>query len=48
MCYPWQNGSCENCTSKVPSGQKLISRLGQLPITLIGMIARGHGDDRYV
>jgi hypothetical protein len=22
MCYPWQNGSCENCTSKDPRGQQ--------------------------
>ncbi len=27
---------------------KMISRLGQLPITLIGMIAHGHGDENYV
>jgi hypothetical protein len=27
---------------------KMISRLGQLPITLTSMIAHGHGYERYV
>jgi len=26
---------------------KMISRLGQLPITLMGMIVHYHGDERY-
>jgi hypothetical protein len=26
---------------------KMISGLGQLPITFMGMIAYGHGDERY-
>jgi hypothetical protein len=26
---------------------KMISELGQFPITLIGMIAHGHGEERY-
>ncbi len=38
MHYPWQNGSHKNCTSKVASLQQIISGLGQLPITLMGMI----------
>jgi hypothetical protein len=27
---------------------KMISRLGQLPITLTSMITHGHGDENYV
>jgi len=27
---------------------KVISRLGQLPITLTGMRAHGHGNEKYV
>jgi hypothetical protein len=27
---------------------KMICGLGQLPITLIGMIAHGHGNEKYV
>jgi hypothetical protein len=26
----------------------MVSRLGQLPITLIGMIAHGHGDKAFI
>jgi hypothetical protein len=26
---------------------KMISSLGQLPITLMGMIVHGHGDEKY-
>jgi hypothetical protein len=26
---------------------KMMTRLGQLPITLIGMIVHGHGDEAY-
>jgi hypothetical protein len=27
---------------------KMVSRLGQLPMTLIGMIAHGHGDKTFI
>jgi hypothetical protein len=43
----WQNGSCKNCTPKVTSGEQMICGLGQLPITLMNMIAHGHGNERY-
>ncbi len=47
MCYPWQNGLCKDYTPKVTSGNKMICGLGQLPITLMSMIAHGHGNERY-
>ncbi len=45
--YSWQDGPCKNYNSKVASVQQNEFMLGQLPITLTGAIAHGHGDERY-
>ncbi len=38
----------QNYTPKVANGEKNDLWVGQLPISLMGMIAHGHGHERYV
>jgi hypothetical protein len=47
MHYPWQNGSHKNALPRLQVCNKTIFGLRQLLITLMGMIAHGHRDERY-
>ncbi len=48
LCVIHDKMDCAKTTlQRLVMANKMICRLGQLPITLMGMIAHGHGDERY-